>query len=546
MKKIPIGVDDFKKIRTRDYYYIDKTRFAEEIMKDGAEIKLFTRPRRFGKTINMSMLRYFFDIKNKEENRKLFDGLYIENTPLMEEQGKYPVIFISMKGISCLSWEESLKELRSKISELFDEYKDIKDSLTERDLAKYKKIWYEEPDADYRGSLIFLTKILNNYYNQPVILLIDEYDAPLIAAYEHGYYYDAVNFFKNFYGSVLKTNPHLKMGVMTGIIRVAQAGIFSDLNNLKVNTILNESYSDCFGLLEKEVEEALNYYGLEYNMAEVKNWYDGYRFGKKELYNPWSIINYLSSRKLGAYWINTSGNYLIKDILRYADGMLFDRLNILLSGGKIEESVTGRSSLGDVLNAHDVWELLLFSGYLTIDEVIDEEEDIYSIRIPNKEIRKFFRNSFIEVAFGSSALFRNLVMCLLENRIPEFERTLQEILLKYMSFNDTSTIEKVYHNFILGLMIHLDGEYEIKSNLESGYGRYDMVLEPLNRSRRAFVLEFKTASSEKKLESKAEEGLQQIEEKKYYLTLKEKGLTQITLLGMAFHKKLVRIRYKEI
>ena len=544
MKNLPIGISDFKTLIENNYYYIDKTPFIEEVAKNVGQTFLFIRPRRFGKTLNMSMLKYFFDVEMKEENRKLFQGLYIENSPAIKEQGKYPVIFISMKEIKGSSFEELKIRLRTVISNLYNDFKGLRNSLDERDMIRFKKLWYGETDADYIDSLNFLARILKEYYNQKVVILIDEYDAPLITAYEYGYYNEARNFFSALYSSVLKDNVNLQTGVMTGIIRVAKAGIFSDLNNLKVNTILSENYDDSFGLLESEVEAALNYYGMEYNITEVKNWYDGYRFGNVEVYNPWSILNYLEYKELGAYWIDTSGNYLIKDILKLADEEIFSKLNTLLTGEKIKEEITGKSSLKDILDIHDVWELLLFSGYLTINEKIDRKT--YTLRIPNEEVKEFFRDSFIEIAFGGGSTFKRLIKSLLNNRIEEFEGNLQDILIKYMSFNDTSTIEKVYHNFILGLMIYLDADYKVTSNLESGFGRYDILIEPLDKKGRAFVLEFKTADSEKKLEARAEEGLRQIEKKKYYLTLKESGLTQITLLGMAFHKKLVKIKAKEI
>ncbi len=544
MKKIPIGVEDFKKIIEENYYYVDKTKFIEDILNDGAQVKLFTRPRRFGKTLNMSTLKYFFDVRNAEKNRELFKNLYIENSPVFSEQGKYPVIFISMKGIADNNFEESLKKIREKISALFDEHKDILNILDEFDSQKFRDYINGNIDkAKLENSLVFLTKILTNYYNQPVILLIDEYDSIIINAYENGYYREMINFLKGFYGDVLKTNNYLKMGILTGIIRIAQAGIFSDLNNLKVNTILDKAYEESFGLTEKEVETLLKEYGIEYKIEDVKLWYDGYKFGNAEVYNPWSIINYLDRKELAGYWIDTSGNYLIKDILKRADEETFEKLNALLRGEDIEEEIAGMSTLQEILEADDLWELLLFSGYLTIKEKTDK--NTYFIKIPNYEVKEFFGKSFIEISFGTNLTFKKLIKNLLENKIPLFEKNLQDVLLKYMSFYDMDSIEKVYHSFVLGLMIHLEGKYNITSNGEGGFGRYDILIEPLNKGMRGFILEFKVAESEKLLEEKAKEGLKQIEDKKYYLALEKRGIKDITLLGMAFYKKFVKIESRD-
>ena len=389
-KRLGLGVDDFKKIRILDYYYIDKTKFIEDILLDGADIKLFCRPRRFGKTLNMSTLRYFFDIENREENRKLFDGLYIENSPMISEQGMYPVIFISMKGIGGLNWEVTFNSLKSKIKELFREYIFLTDSLDKYTLMEFEKYLTSDFDeALSKNSLKFLTEILYKFYKEKVIVLIDEYDSSIISAYENGYYNEAINFFKGFYGDVLKTNEYLHMGVLTGIVRVAQAGIFSDLNNIENYTILNKKYSQHFGLLEDEVEKALQDYNVSYKLDEVKSWYNGYRFGDSEVYNPLSILKFLSTEELGAYWINTSGNTLIKELLKNSDKTVFDTLNNLFNGKETVVYISQSITLGNNLSPDDLWELLLFSGYLTVKEKIDM--NTYFVRIPNNEIMTFFK-----------------------------------------------------------------------------------------------------------------------------------------------------------
>lgn len=399
MKKIPIGVEDFKNIISENYYYIDKTKLIEEIVNDGAKVKLFTRPRRFGKTLNMSTLKYFFDVRNGVENRKLFKNLYIENSSVMEEQGKYPVVFISMKGIASNNFDEALKKIREKISDLFDEYKDILKSLDEFDGQKFRDYIMGNIDkAKLENSLVFLTKILNNYYKEPVVLLIDEYDSIIINAYENGYYKEMINFLKGFYGDVLKTNIYLKFGILTGIVRVAQAGIFSDLNNLMVHTILNKGYEEYFGLLENEVEIILQSYNMEYKIEDVKSWYNGYKFGNKELYNPWSILNYVYYKELKAYWINTSSNLVIKEVLKNSDSKVFKTLEELFAKKDVVVAVSENIALGKNLSSSEIWELLLFSGYLTIKENLGEEE--YIVRIPNQEILSFFKKTFLTILFG--------------------------------------------------------------------------------------------------------------------------------------------------
>ncbi|MEE1475247.1 AAA family ATPase [Fusobacterium sp.] len=544
MKKlIPDGISDFKTLIENNYYYVDKTPFISEVGKNVGKTLLFTRPRRFGKTLNMSMLKYFFDVRDAEENRKLFKDLEIENSPYIKEQGKYPVIFISMKDIKEMSFDRAITEVKNLLSSLYNQFEFIREKLNENELIEFNNIWLEKNDNNLRKALLNLAIFLQKYYQKKVIVLIDEYDTPLVSAYRYGYYKEAKNFFSGLYGSVLKDNTVLQMGVITGIIRVVRAGIFSDLNNLKERSILNKEYDEYFGFLEKETKEALKYYEIDSKLEEVHSWYNGYRFGDTKVYNPWSILNFLSEREFKSYWIDTSENYLIKDILKSADRETFNKLNNLLFGKEVEEEITGKSTLQEVLEAHDLWELLLFSGYLTIDKKI--EDDIYSIKIPNNEVKKFFKDSFIEISFGTNLTFKRLIKNLLDNNIDKFEIELQEILLKYMSFYDISNIEKVYHNFILGLMIHLEGRYHINSNGESGLGRYDIEIEPLNKNMRGFILEFKVADSEENLEKKAEEALEQIKDKKYYVSLQDRGIKEITFVGMAFYKKFVKIKSLE-
>ena len=541
MKKIPIGVENFKEIINNNCYYVDKTKFIEEILNDGSKIKLFTRPRRFGKTLNMSTIKHFFDIKNNEENRKLFSNLNIEKSVYIKEQGQYPVIFVSMKGIKDITWEEAKSSLKILISKLYSEFKYLLDDLDEFDLPRFKKYLLADIDfANLKNALEFLTRVLYEKHKKEVILLIDEYDSPLISAYEHNYYDEAINFFKVFYGEALKTNDYLKMGIITGIIRVIKAGIFSDLNNLRIYSILDKQYSDFFGFTEKEVEKMLIDFNMEYNLPEVKSWYDGYKFGDTEVYNPWSILNFVQNRELEGYWIGTSGNFLIKEVLKDSNSEINISLEKLFNGEKIEEVITGNSDLSSLLSYHEIWELLLFSGYLTVDKKIDE--DVYSLRLPNKEIRKFFKNEFIDITFGASE-FRKTMETLKNNKIEEFEKNLQNILLKSTSYMDGKN-ENFYHGLFLGMSFYLDNKYLLKSNREAGLGRYDVLIEPINKKERAFILEFKVTDSEKNLEKFSKEALEQIINKKYNIELIKKGIKDITYIGIAFYKKQLRITYK--
>ena len=544
MKKLPIGLSDFKELIEENYYYFDKTNLIDEVIKDGSKVKLFARPRRFGKTLNMSMLKYFFDIKEAEENRKLFKDLYIEKTENFKEQGQYPVIFLSLKDLKARTWEEMERGIKNLLQEVFSEHKYLIKELDEFDLSILKKIINKEVELEgLKSSLKFLTKILYEKYNKKVVVLIDEYDAPLVSAYHNKYYEKAKNFFKTFYSSVLKDNPYLQMGVMTGIIRVIKAGIFSDLNNLNTYTILSDFYPNCYGLTEEEVKKSLIDYNLEYEMGDVKDWYDGYRFGKTEVYNPWSILNFLHAKELRAYWVDTSGNDLINDVLKIVRKDIIRDLKKLFDGEGLKQNLSGTSDLSRLLSEEEIWELMLFSGYLTVEEKIDE--DYYILRLPNKEVRRLFKRTFIERYFGRGNKLIDLMEALTENRIEDYEETLQDILLKSVSYNDTKKgNEAFYHGFILGMSLYLEGEYIVKSNIESGLGRYDVSIEPKNKNKRGYILEFKATDNVDKLEEISKEALKQIEEGKYSSTLRQTNTKEILYLGIAFCGKQIKVSYK--
>ena len=544
MKRLAIGVSDFKKIIEGDFYYFDKTKFIEEIIKDGSEVKLFARPRRFGKTLNMSMLKYFFDIENKEENKEIFKNLYIEKTEAFKEQGQYPVIFLSLKDLKALTWEQMEKAIKSAISRLFSEYKYLLNDLDKFDTLTFENILLKNTELeDLKEALKFLTRILYEKYNKKVVVLIDEYDSPLVSAYINGYYEKAKDFFKTFYSTVLKDNSYLQMGVLTGIIRVIKAGIFSDLNNLRTYTILSDVYTDSYGLTEEEVEKSLKDYGIEQEISNVKDWYDGYKFGDSEVYNPWSILNFLDFKELRAYWVDTSGNDLIKDVLKNITKNTIEALERLFNGEGLKQNISGTSDLSKLLSEEELWELMLFSGYLTVEEKIDQ--DNYVLRLPNKEVRTLYRKTFFEKYFGRGSKLLYLMEALTENRIDEYEERLQEILLTSVSYNDTKKgNEAFYHGLIMGMGLYLEGEYITKSNIESGLGRYDFVIEPKNKTKRAYIMEFKSTDNIEKLEEVSKEALEQIENKKYDVSLKQNGVKDITYMGIAFCGKQIKISYK--
>ena len=547
-KAVPVGIEDFERIVREDYYYVDKTLLIEELLINRAPVTLFTRPRRFGKTLNMSMIKYFFDVKNKEENKKLFENLKISNSEYMSEQGKYPVIFISLKDLKGNSWKECLKRLKLFIFDLYVEFEYIREKMNEWDKRKFEKVLYEQEDADYIMSLKFLADSLYKYYGEKAIILIDEYDAPIINAFDKGYYNEAINFFQTFYSSALKTNNSLKYGILTGITRIIKEGIFSGLNNLKVDTILNKKYSEYFGLLESEVIEMLDYFGMKYKIEEVKEWYNGYIFGESEVYNPWSIVNYIDNREIKAYWANVSGNTLLENMLNHAGESVYEDLKRFTDGESIEKYISDGTTIKSLLsNDDEIWQLLLYSGYLTKDEKQEKESDsnVYNLKIPNKEIRKYFGNMFLNRFFGTEVKTNILIKALEGGDIKKFEETLGEIMINMLShFDLDKEMEKIYQVFMIGLVGFLMGKYEIISNDESGYGRYDLAMIPIKSNEKAYLMEFKISKTKKGMEERAQKALKQIDEKKYDTKLKARGIKNILKIGITFYGKEVKVVFK--
>ena len=558
-KKLPIGISDFKKIIDGNYYYFDKTELIKSIIGEPGEVKLFTRPRRFGKTLNMSMIKYFFDIENKNENKKLFENLKISENEYFEKQGTAPVISISFRNYDESSWGNGFEMIKNTISDLYDEFEFVKENLSARKKEKYDSILFNRAtEATWKLSLLDLTKYLYEYYGKKVVVLIDEYDQPIIDSYVKGYYQEAISFFKTFYGVVLKDNNYLEMGIMTGILRVAKENIFSGLNNLRVYTILDNRFTEYFGITESEVEKALKDFNLEFELQDVQKWYNGYLFGDIKVYNPWSIINFLNDEKLKPYWVNTSGNELIKLYLKKLKNAIFDDFSKLLNKKSILRRIDENMTFANLEANYEenIWNLFFHSGYLTLaEEVQDDEEQVY-LKIPNEEILKMFSKMFIEVYFENYNSFYNMVYSLKNGDIETFKKELRKILLENVGIFDVSGVykEQFYHGLMLGIILILKNKYEITSNNFAGKGRYDLLLKPKNLEKRkeGIILELKVVNAMEnlsedkifeKLENECDIALQQIEKKEYVSALKNSGVENVLKIGIAFFGKEVAVKF---
>ena len=559
-KKLPIGISDFKEIIENNYYYFDKTKFIENILEDGSKVKLFTRPRRFGKTLNISMLKYFFDIKNKNENKKLFENLEISKSEYFEKQGNFFVISISFKNYDAENWESGFNTIKNEIKLLYNEFYLIRDNLNQSDLADFDAIWLKKDNADWINSLFNLTRYLYELSGKKVVVLIDEYDQPIIDSYIKGNYEKCIAFFKAFYGKVLKDNNYLEMGILTGILRVAKENVFSGLNNLEVHTILDDEFTEYFGIMENEVEKSLEDFDLKYELNDVQKWYNGYLFGEKKVYNPWSIINFLNRGNLKSYWVNTSGNGLIKLYLQKLKNDIFDDFSKLLNKESILKRINNNMTFENLKTnfGKNIWNLFFHSGYLTLADKYDVMKKNASIKIPNKEILEMFSEMFIEIYFKDSETFLDMTDALVTGNIEKFKFELNKILLENIGIFDVIGIckEQFYHGLMLGLILMLKNEYEISSNNFSGKGRYDLLLKPKNifERKEGIIIELKAINidnlklnSEKiheKLLSECEVALNQIKEKEYTSILKNAGIDNILKIGIAFFGKEFEIKFK--
>jgi len=559
-KKLPIGISDFKEIIENNYYYFDKTKFIENILEDGSKVKLFTRPRRFGKTLNISMLKYFFDIKNKDENRKLFENLEISKSEYFEKQGNFFVISISFKNYDAESWESGFNTIKNEIKLLYNEFYLIRDNLNQSDLADFDAIWLKKDNADWINSLFNLTRYLYEISGKKVVVLIDEYDQPIIDSYIKGNYEKCIAFFKAFYGKVLKDNNYLEMGILTGILRVAKENVFSGLNNLEVHTILDDEFTEYFGIMENEVEKSLEDFDLEYELNDVQKWYNGYLFGEKKVYNPWSIINFLNRGNLKSYWVNTSGNGLIKLYLQKLKNDVFDDFSKLLNKESILKRINNNMTFENLKTnfGKNIWNLFFHSGYLTLADKYDVMKKNASIKIPNKEILEMFSEMFIEIYFKDSETFLDMTDALTTGNIEKFKFELNKILLENIGIFDVIGIykEQFYHGLMLGLILMLKNEYEISSNNFAGKGRYDLLLKPKNifERKEGIIIELKAINIDnlkldlekihEKLLSECEVALNQIEEKEYTSILKNAGIDNILKIGIAFFGKEFEVKFE--
>ena len=551
MKKgIAIGESDFKSIIERNDYYFDKTLWIEELIKDSARIKLFTRPRRFGKTLNMTTLKYFFSMKNAEENRKLFEGLDISKSEYFKYQGQYPVLFLSLKDVKQSTWKSCLESIVDIVRGLYSDYREVREKLEDIELEVFNNILFNKAEANYKKSLRFLCECIYKRYGKKAVLLIDEYDTPLVAANMYGYFEgESRDFFRDFYSTVLKDNEYLEMAVLTGIVRVAKENIFSGLNNLYVYDTFDDGYSSYFGLTQKEVEEALKYYEIDFEIDKVKKWYDGYKFGGLEIYNPWSITYYMKNKKIGPYWVNTSDNLLIYDTLKKGDLEIIEELKQLIERKELVKSLDKGFSFEDLkVSPGYIWSLMVASGYLRVVRKLNDDpfSTDYVVDIPNLEILSFFEKDFIRRFMKDPDYFRELINSLVKGDMYRFEERLKYIFMTSPSHFDFKQEEANYHLFILGMLIQLKREYKVKSNLETGYGRTDVLVLPYDKNKLGFVFEFKVSKNIEELETKAEEALKQIDEKNYEMIMQDEKIEHYFKIGMSFYKKELAIKYQEI
>ena len=539
MRRLPIGIEDFKELIDKEYYYVDKTMFIKDVYNE--KVVLYTRPRRFGKTLNMSMLSYFFSIKEKE-NAYIFDNLrIIKDHEIKSHQNRYPVIFISLKDMKDIAFANQLDAFKGIISEYIGNNSELLnseklDSVDLETLARYRK--GNVSKAELKKSLRFISQCLKKHYNEKVILLLDEYDVPLQNAYLNGYYEETADFLGGIFSAALKTNDALEKGVLTGCLRIAKESIFTGLNNFKVNSIFDEVSRQRFGFTQSEIDLLLQAYHAEEYKAVIKEWYDGYQFGGCDVYNPWSVLMYMdrllnSSRKLPeSFWANTSGNDIIYRYVKEANPLMREEFDVLASGDMIEKPIKDDLTYREMDQINNVYSFLLYTGYLKVVSCVNEEEKRYRLMIPNKEIKRvyvsIFREWFDEQVKNNGATF---VEALKQKDISGATELLNTVLFQSISYFDYD--EKFYHGLLLGMM----SEYQVVSNQESGLGRSDITLLPISRLSRGVLLELKVAKREEDLQKLAEQACKQIIDMKYMEGLQRKGYEDIVGYGIAFYKK---------
>lgn len=580
--KFPIGKSDFTSVRQGNYHYVDKSLFIEQIIQDSAEVLLFPRPRRFGKTLNLSMLKAFVE-KPKllqeakettiEEKKNLFSGLAIEKSKeVWDHFGKYPVIFITLKDIKSDTFAESYRSIVEIVAALYEEHRYLLDSSV---LSQEQKQVYEDilsrkaNDAQYGRSLLELSKSLHAYHQEKVIILIDEYDSLLHSGHVHDYYQNAVSFCRLLFSSCLKDNPHLFKGVLTGILRIARESIFSDLNNLSVYSFLSPEFATSFGFTEEEVLKLIVTYTKKVDhpqlLSDIKSWYNGYLFGEQyEIYNPWSVLSFLQYKKLKAYWVNTSSHDLIKKTLFNSGISTQEDIETLLQGGEIDKPLEENLVLRE-LNADSIWSLLLFSGYLKATAQYSKDDLPYGkLAIPNREVRTAFLSlskSWFRQKLGPSRTVESLIKSLFlgdAEKVEDFLSYLMKVSMSYLDVKPEKAIsqqtlveektdpEHVYHAFFLGMLVNLGDNYNVRSNRESGYGRPDMMLIPKHKGNKGVVMEFKILKKDQTLQKAFEEAWEQMEEKEYKVELQEQGVNSIIEYVVVFSGKQAFVRSQRL
>ena len=559
--KISIGNQGFDNIREKKYFYIDKTAFIKEWWDSGDNVTLITRPRRFGKTLNMSMLNCFFS--NRYAGRSdLFEGLSVwEDEKYRQLQGTYPVIFLSFADVKADNIQDARTQVKMKVTELFNENKFLLDSgiLVENEAEIFKRVSMYMDDVLCTSAVNMMCLFMQKYYKKKVIILLDEYDTPMQEAYGHGYWDEFTLFMRSFFNATFKTNPYLERAVMTGITRVSKESIFSDLNNLNVVTTTSDEYCTCFGFTEDEVYGSLDKFGLSDKKSEVKKWYDGFVFGShRDIYNPWSITSYLDKRKLAPYWASTSSNGLVSRLIQTAPSDIKQMMEDLISGREIVVNFDEQIVFNQLdTDESAIWSLLVASGYLKPDNVEYRGELLepwYHLSITNLETRSMFSNMFKGWFRGSASNYNAFVSALLKGSVREMNVYMNEVALSTFSSFDAGTQpsersqpERFYHGFVLGLLVELRDIYEVKSNRESGFGRYDVMLIPKKDDRKynAIILEFKVFDSydESTIEDTVKSALKQIEEKSYDAELMARGIEKdrIRHYGFAFEWKRLLI-----
>ena len=563
--KLPVGIDDFRKLRESEFYYVDKTRLIEQLLLNWSEVMLFTRPRRFGKTLNMSMLKSFFDIGTDEA---LFDGLYISgNKELCDEyMGKYPVIFLSLKGVEGLTYEEAFeafvrimgKEV-NRVSFLADS-----DKLTQIEREQYKGLTIMKngrlafDKEKLISSLQLLSQLLYKHYGKKTVILIDEYDVPLDKAFQNGYYNEMVSLIRGLFGQALKTNEFLQFAVLTGCLRISKESIFTGLNNFKVMSITDSRFDEQFGFTDEEVRKLLSDYGMDSHFDEVKEWYDGYHFGRADVYCPWDVINHADhlrddgDAKPQTYWINSSGNSLVRRLINRADSSTKDEIERLIAGEAIEKVIRQDLTYDEIENSIDnIWSVLFTTGYLTkVGEVklADSESYAYKLIIPNKEVREVFvlqiQEWFKAVVANDNDTMKLLSKAILDKDETILARQLNIVMGRMISILDTKAPddmkENFYHGLLLGLLRGSNPEWLIRSNRESGDGFSDILIKPENPDL-GIVIEVKYAKEFKKLDAACDAAMAQIKEKRYDETLRDEGRCDILAYGIAFCRKRCRV-----